>query len=292
MGGASKLAGIGGDTWKAMWEAAKAYSMTDAYVGLEFPYTGDDSRCVLCHQTLDDGAKTRLGEFETFVKGQLQADAAKADELLKQHLETLPIRPDAMSVEASCQAAGLSPDLQAAVESAWSTLEKVLTPLRTGTVPSEAPAIDTAVTKLLRALADLSVAAEKAVAELESNLKNDDPQLAQKKRSELEGKKWVAQQADAIRAEVARLKKFAQYDAWKRQTTTTGISRKAGELSEQLITEAYIATPPKTDRRTRSRFSGTRFMNGPRRMASTSSTSLPTPANPGSTRKAGPRSPR
>ena len=240
MGGASQLAGIGGDTWKAMWAAARAYSMTDAYVGLEFPYTGDDSRCVLCHQTLDDGAKTRLGEFEAFVKGKLQTAAAKADELLEIRLETLPIRPDPMSVEASCQAAGLGPDVQAAVESVWRTLEKILTPLRSGTVPSEAHAIDEPVTKLLRDLADLSVAAEKTAAEIENNLENNDQQLTQKKRSESEGGKWVAQQADAVRAEVTRLKKIAQYDEWKKQTTTTGISRKAGEFSEQLITEAYI----------------------------------------------------
>ena len=240
MGGASQLAGIGGDTWKAMWAAARAYSMTDAYVGLEFPYTGDDSRCVLCHQTLDDGAKTRLGEFEAFVKGKLQTAAAKADELLEIRLETLPIRPDPMSVEASCQAAGLGPDVQAAVESVWRTLEKILTPLRSGTVPSEAHAIDEPVTKLLRDLADLSVAAEKTAAEIENNLENNDQQLTQKKRSESEGGKWVAQQADAVRAEVTRLKKIAQYDEWKKQTTTTGISSKAGEFSEQLITEAYI----------------------------------------------------
>ena len=53
-----------------------------------------------------------------------------------------------------------------------------------------------------------------------------------------------------------------------------------------------IATRPRTARRTRSRFSRTRSANGPRRTASRSSTSSPTPANRVSPPKAGRRSPR
>lgn len=240
LGGAARLPGIGGDTWKSMWYAARTYSMTDAYAGLHFPHTGDESICVLCHQVLDDVAKKRLNDFEEYVKGQLQTAATTAGALLSESLEALPVRPNTASVEASCQAAGLSEECQTAVESAWGTLDKLLTPLRNGKVPEVPTVIDAPITKLLADLIGLSAAAEKEAKELEASSKTYDRLAAQKMLSELEGKKWVTQQADAIRSEVSRLKKVEEYGNWKKQTSTTRISRKAGELSEKLITEAYI----------------------------------------------------
>lgn len=52
--------------------------------------------------------------------------------------------------------------------------------------------------------------------------------------------KWISEQAPAVRAEVERRKHIRAYQEWKRQTNTTGLSRKAGELSQTLVTDAYI----------------------------------------------------
>ena len=38
------LPGVGSDTWRALWKAARDYSVTEAYLGREFPVTVEDRR--------------------------------------------------------------------------------------------------------------------------------------------------------------------------------------------------------------------------------------------------------
>jgi len=54
------LPGIGTETWMAMWQAAREYSVSIAYPSEKFPKTDHDSRCLLCHQRLGEEAKQRL----------------------------------------------------------------------------------------------------------------------------------------------------------------------------------------------------------------------------------------
>lgn len=240
MGNASLLDGVGSKTWKAMWEAARLYSTTEGYPESAFPYTEDAARCVLCHQDLDAAARERLKEFEDFVKGALETEAVEAERQWKEALGALPVRPAEEAIKTACQAAGISADVQAAIESGWQILEKLLSTVRSGAIPDTPPAIDPEISELLGSLQELSNQAEATAKELDDL--NEDPNRVKdnSKVVELEGKKWVTEQASAVRAEVDRLKKTAEYDEWKRQTSTTGISRKAGTLSEKLITEAYV----------------------------------------------------
>lgn len=240
LGDVSKLEGVGSATWKAMWEAARAYSTQAAYPDKNFPQTTDGARCVLCQQDLDAEAQHRLHRFEEFVKGTLETAATEAENLLKESLKLLPTRPSPKDVITSCQAAGLADEIRDAVESAWSELEPHLAPLRKGKLSDQLLPRMEAVSQLLTQLEELSVEAEKAAAELDTDAKNPDRKEALAHVAELEGKKWVTEQAVAVQAEVERMKKLAEFDGWIGKTTTTGISRKAGELSEALITEAYV----------------------------------------------------
>lgn len=73
------VAGVGGETWRVLWEAARRYADHTAYPDSRFPHDGDQ-RCVLCHQSLDAAARERLQSFEAFIKAdaEAQADAAEA----------------------------------------------------------------------------------------------------------------------------------------------------------------------------------------------------------------------
>ena len=89
----AELEGIGSDIWKALWEAARSYSVSAAYKEAKYPNVSDGSRCVLCHQILTQEAKGRLISFENFVKGEMQkaaSDAAKEYETASQTIEALP----------------------------------------------------------------------------------------------------------------------------------------------------------------------------------------------------------
>ncbi len=82
------LPDIGSDIWKALWEAARAYSREAAYPGQPFPVTASDAHCVLCQQPLGEEAARRLTSFEAFVQDESkrrEEDAADAyDELIEQ----------------------------------------------------------------------------------------------------------------------------------------------------------------------------------------------------------------
>ena len=240
LGGAAKLDGVGTATWKAMWEAARSYSKAEAYPKNEFPHTDEGARCLLCHQNLDEAAQLRLQGFETFVMGILDKEATAAEKILKESLAILPARPEAKALTTTCQAAGLPESAQVAIESAWAKLEPLLAPLRDGTVPERPSAIDPDVLTLLTKLEESAAAAENLAKELDADANSADRAQALARVSELEGKKWVTDQAVAVQAELDRLKKHAEFEEWKKKTSTKGISRKAGELSQVLITDAYV----------------------------------------------------
>ena len=73
--------GVGSDTWRALWKAARTFSTTEAYVGTTFPMIDRSAKCVLCQQDLDDDARSRLRRFEASVRHETerQALAAEAD---------------------------------------------------------------------------------------------------------------------------------------------------------------------------------------------------------------------
>jgi energy-coupling factor transporter ATP-binding protein EcfA2 len=76
------VGGVGGGAWRTLWEAARRYAEHTAYPGKAFPHEGDE-RCVLCHQPLTAEAKTRLREFEAFIKADAEAQAAAAEAAFK-----------------------------------------------------------------------------------------------------------------------------------------------------------------------------------------------------------------
>ena len=63
------LPDVGSDVWRNLWEAARLYSESAAYVEEPFPATENDTRCVLCQRDLDPDTSARLERFEEFVRG-------------------------------------------------------------------------------------------------------------------------------------------------------------------------------------------------------------------------------
>jgi hypothetical protein len=78
------LPGVGGETWRRLWLAARDYSIADAYPAREFPVLSSvevEESCLLCHQPLSPAASERLERFQAFVGGALvtAADQAEAE---------------------------------------------------------------------------------------------------------------------------------------------------------------------------------------------------------------------
>jgi energy-coupling factor transporter ATP-binding protein EcfA2 len=62
------LAGVGSETWRLMWEAAKNFAITEIHPhSHNFPDAQSIETCVLCQQSLNPDAITRLNRFNEFV---------------------------------------------------------------------------------------------------------------------------------------------------------------------------------------------------------------------------------
>lgn len=71
------VSGVGSETWRVLWEAARTFAETEAHPGQVFP--ADADTCVLCHQTLDDDARSRFGRFEAAVRDEAERRSAEAE---------------------------------------------------------------------------------------------------------------------------------------------------------------------------------------------------------------------
>lgn len=234
----SEFEGIGTDTWKAMWSAAKSYSVTSAYPDQAFPVLTDEARCVLCHQSLDESAKARLQAFEDFVVSTLEATANKAEKVWKDTLKNLPVRPSKANLITSIEATGL--DAQTwlpKLETEWEKIGSALLTLANG----EFPEVDlTATNSLVSELTTQAETVEKDAVQLDADAKQFDRKKAQLDKTELEAKKWTSEQAKAIADEHARQKTLAQYAVWVGHTSTRGITLRSTAVADKYLTKGYV----------------------------------------------------
>lgn len=235
---AAELEGVGTDTWRALWEAARIYSNT-VYPGKQYPVT-DDARCVLCHQELDEQAQQRLQEFEGFVQGRLETAAKGAEESYRQALGFLPATLTKEQSATVCQAAGLSDDpWETKLMDAWRKADHT----RAALVEHEAKGNIDAwewPTDIIEELSNRAKLLEREATQHDEDAKHFDRAQAAKDKLNLEARNWTAQQDAAVFAELERLRQVGLYENWMRFANYQGISRKAGEIGEQVITQMFV----------------------------------------------------
>lgn len=76
------LAGVGSETWRTLWAAARDYSIAEAYPDQVFPVLEADdgaAACVLCQQPLLPDGTSRMKRFQRFMDDTLDAAARTAE---------------------------------------------------------------------------------------------------------------------------------------------------------------------------------------------------------------------
>ncbi|PTP43947.1 AAA family ATPase [Vibrio splendidus] len=239
LSGENLLNGIGSQTWKALWVAAKDYSMKEAYPDGEAPYIGNDAQCVLCHQPLSDAAKQRFMSFEEHIQGSLEKEV-KATQLHFDNLvKKLPSIPTKDALKTQIAASNLVEEEWLTVLSKiWGEIEKVSEALvKHPEIPNQGFIFDTSL------IAALSEKKEVLAKEIENHQKDVIAFNKEKLTNELndyKAKQWASGYIDAIIQEVKRLEKYRQYEEWGKLLGSSKFTRKAGEVSKQVITDAYV----------------------------------------------------
>ena len=235
------LPGVGSSPWKALWESARHFSEEQAYPDRSFPVMEDDSRCVLCQQTLDAEGRVRLSRFETFVKDDTQTrldEARRFHDAQVENLTELAISPEAVASnqqDLEATHTDLIKGVRALLDRYTKAKEKTLSTLA-GTDPLLLPVIES--TAILIQLAD----AARGVRELAEGL--GDPEVVRQrlavataKRKELDLLQQIRKSRDLIVKEIARLKERTALEAAKTAAATGAITKKILELSEESITD-------------------------------------------------------
>ncbi|MCZ4703921.1 hypothetical protein O6D35_07940 [Legionella pneumophila] len=236
----AQIEGIGSDTWKELWEAARKYSEEMVYPTQEFPVIQSNSVCVLCHQELTEDAQKRFSSFESYIRGETQKQADQAKHTLEQAINNLPNIPLITEFKTKFDAAGIED--QSIIDSLMHTInflsdrkaslftiqsESELSPIQ-----SAQPVIDS-----IQIIAQEYE--ERAGKHLE-DAKNENRDALKNKLNQLKAKKWLSEQKVAIQEEVNRLQLLNNIQEAKKKTNSTTLSKKKGELSEMLITAAFV----------------------------------------------------
>lgn len=233
--------GAGGSPWKSLWDAARRFSKQEAFPDKDFPNVDDGSSCVLCHQPLTAEARERLIRFERFVSDDTQAQLAVAakglDDKIRAicRLEVCPALVAEHLVDVGGNADDELKSVQVLLDEWEEEREKLLEAIEGDSPLPPSEADDSEATKLLRARAS---AARKVIEDL------DDPAKAQalldqavRNKKELDLCRTVKKERAGILVEIARRRVLARLLEVKTEAATTGISRKATELSAEHITE-------------------------------------------------------
>ena len=236
----SKLEGVGSDTWRALWEAARNYSISVAYKEKSFPNTENNALCVLCHQELDDDSKKRLNDFDAYIKGELEKNAKKAENTLRDVKEKLPTIPSLEILVNTIQMIELNEnEWGEKISQVWNSINIKIEEMKI----SENDIIglnDTDILIVVNELKEIEKSFENKALQCDVDASGFNREEAKKELLELDAKAWTAEQTEVLKRELDRLKMLARYEEWEKATNTRGISTKASELSESIITQAYI----------------------------------------------------
>ena len=235
----STLNGIGSATWKALWLAAKNFSVTEAYPQHAAPNVEDNAHCVLCHQPLDDSAKLRLTGFETFVQGELESFALKAEQEYQQHIQQLPVSLKEEQIITQIQAARLIEEQWLPIfESIWQAVDNAVTKIKAS--PEQNENYYELSKNVLEPLKERVKNLTGEIKQHNVDIENFDSLKIKKGLLDLSAKQWAFGYLTQVKDEVKRLRSHDQFEAWKKFTGSVGITRKGGEIAKSLITDAYI----------------------------------------------------
>lgn len=234
--GRAELDGVGSATWQEMWEYARAYSTGTAYPESPFPYVAAASRCVLCHQSLDEDAKTRLLGFEKFVTDGLETAAKKAEKSFADRKTRLVILPGQADWNVHMSTLGF----EESDGMTWlGTLKTRRDQIATGELVSTLQPFDwSGINEAVKAKSANLIAEEVALSSL---LKDEHRQVMQGRVQCLQAKQWLSQNKASISAERARLIAVAALEKASRSTATNALTTKKNELAKTELDAGYQA---------------------------------------------------
>lgn len=236
------LPGVGRDAWKLLYQAAQQYSTKVAYKDKDFPFTGDDSLCVLCMQPLSQDAKDRFYRFKSFMEETTKKllDAAEtalvatSKQLADLNFEIMKTHKDAFD-EIATRNTTCADSIKAYIEKALvakMTMESAVQSQTSAPLPEMPPSPMPPVKEIEEAMEQEATRLDKAA---------DPMRLAslECRKTELEAQKKLAAKKKAITQYLVDLNRAALYDLCLQETETASITKKGRQIVSAALTEPF-----------------------------------------------------
>lgn len=245
--GDEPLPGVGAGTWRALWRAARDYSLAESYLDQVFPVVaadGGSARCVLCQQPIGKEAALRFERFRAFMDGSLSAAADQAEAVVSDTIEKLPRiehmdgvdwakRVEQLAVRDSALADQVRAFRTVANARRKQALEllSVEAVEREGTEPIVSPS--TNLTSLAKTLA--------ADAEARARAGDDDVRAQmESEHSELVDQKILSENVSNLKARRDLLKQDTAYQDAIKEVQTEAITKAANKFVDEHLTSKVI----------------------------------------------------
>jgi energy-coupling factor transporter ATP-binding protein EcfA2 len=240
------LPGVGSSPWQDLWNAAQRFSEEHAYQRQDFPVLEEDCRCVLCQQTLEESARSRLRRFSEFVRNDTQTRLQEAKRVYKSDiavLENMMVIPEMVASnlkDLESTHSEIVAEVHSLLRKYEKTREEVLS-----VVSDQELVVENHIDSdpIIHRIQKASGTAKASASGLETQ-EGIQSQLATlvARRSELELLEQIKKSRDSIAKEIARLKELEALETAKNAAATASITRKIVELSEEGVTEVVKDT--------------------------------------------------
>lgn len=238
------LPNIGTDAWKALWEAARQYSESEAYPERAYPVT-DEAVCVLCQQDLGPAAADRMGRFEAFVKDESKKREADAQAAYEAALEAfadmaIPLAEIREMVGTIRYDLGDDTLATAVRRAALTTLRRHR---RIGRHHAAEPAIvyPAAIAPPVEDLRAQAVGLAARATGLTAEAGSQERLALIAQRDELADRQWLSGIKADVLAEIGRRGEIAALEVASKDTTTNRVTSKSTEIAQQVVTDALRA---------------------------------------------------
>jgi ABC-type dipeptide/oligopeptide/nickel transport system ATPase subunit len=237
--GEALLPGTGESAWKALFEAARKFSVERAYPGKSFPNTERDAVCVLCQQPLQDAAD-RMKRFEKYIQDDIAKTAAAKRQELATGIEA--IRRADLTVGVQGAIAGELDQLDAAIRPTLTAFGDVIEQRRRKVLDAvqslawdSVPDITGNPRQALRALAAKQY---RRTRDYERASDETTSAVLRKERECLAARKKLSLCLEQVLSLLDRLKKKHALEACRNDLNTRPISLKSRDLASAAVTSA------------------------------------------------------
>ncbi len=237
----SFLIGTGAELWRKLWDAAREYSISDAYPDQAFPVTTSEARCVLCQQEIDVQTAKRLVSFEAFAidtSQQLAADTEKQVVAAESRLALITaLTAELGKVDADL--AGLTVEQRTLISQFVSKADERLLLVKQS-LSTRTWVSSLGIPQSPGAFLDTLQVSLGARAKTEESA--HDPETREKlivERSELEAREWLSGVRVDVLAQIEAYKAVAKLDLCRKDVATAQITTKSSDLTKQFVTDTF-----------------------------------------------------